>query len=135
MNKSIRPVVQRSIARPALIALALLACTALASAAQGDPTAAHALPGHGHAARAKAGPAKPLVDINSASVKQLKTLPGIGDAEAAKIVEGRPYLTKEDLVTTNILPKGNFVSIKRMIIAKPKLKPNGQPDIPVKKSS
>ena len=44
-----------------------------------------------------------LVDINKASRTELKTLPGIGDAEAAKIIGARPYMTKTDLVTKNVL--------------------------------
>jgi DNA uptake protein ComE-like DNA-binding protein len=64
-----------------------------------------------------------LVDINSASRAELKTLPGIGDAEAAKIIAARPYLSKADLATNNVLPTGVYIALKDRIIAKPTGKP------------
>ena len=66
-----------------------------------------------------AAPPKPLVDINRATVRQLKTLPGIGEVQAQRIVEGRPYLSKADLVEKKAIPAGTYLSIKRLIIAKP----------------
>jgi DNA uptake protein ComE-like DNA-binding protein len=67
---------------------------------------------------AQAAP-KPLVDVNSASRAELKTLPGIGDAQADRIIKGRPYLSKADLVAAKAIPAGTYLSIKRSIIAKP----------------
>ena len=58
-----------------------------------------------------------LIDINSANVVQLKTLPGIGDAEAKRIVAGRPYLSKASLVTDHIIPAGVYQEIRHRIIA------------------
>ena len=57
------------------------------------------------------------VDINNATVRQLKKLPGIGDAEAARIIAGRPYATKAALVTEKIIPDGIFINIKNRIEA------------------
>ena len=103
---------------PALIALALLAAAPLSWATAAAPKAAASAP----KAASKAAPAKPapqrLVDINSASRKQLKALPGIGDAEAERIVAGRPYRSKADLVAAKAIPEGTYHAIKASIIAR-----------------
>lgn len=70
----------------------------------------------------KAAPpkAEPVVDINSASKEELKKLPGIGDAEADKIIAGRPYLSKAHLQTHNIVSPGVYQGLQQLVVAKQK---------------
>ena len=57
------------------------------------------------------------LDINTATVGQLKAIPGIGDTYARKIIAGRPYTTKHQLVTRGILPTGLYEKVKNYLIA------------------
>jgi competence protein ComEA len=109
----------RSICRNfAVSALALLIAVSLASivvAGQEPGSKPEAMASPAQMANAAAGE---KLDINTATKDQLKALPGIGDAYSQKIIDGRPYRTKLDLVHRKIIPQATYDKVRDLIIAK-----------------
>lgn len=96
----------------------LLAVSALSLSAQSTAsTTSSAKAAPTSKATTSATPASQKLDINSATKDQLDALPGIGSAYAQKIIDGRPYNSKRDLLTRKIVPQSTYDSVQDKIIA------------------
>lgn len=76
----------------------------------------------GAADKAKGDVKTKIIDINAAGAAELRTIPGIGEAYAAKIIAGRPYANKAQLKSRNILPVTVYEQVKDLIIARQPVK-------------
>jgi len=100
---------RKLMAQIAVLVFALSLVSGMASA-QAAPAAS--------APAAAAKPAADKLDINTATKDELKELPGIGDAYSQKVIDGRPYRAKNELVQKKIIPQATYDKIKDMIIAR-----------------
>lgn len=100
-----------------LAATLFFAFTAPLLLAQAKPAAPAAKPATSSAATSAKAPAKEPLDLNTATPDQLKALPGIGDAYTKRIIDGRPYTMKNQLVQRGIVPQATYDKIKDSIVA------------------
>ena len=63
-------------------------------------------------------PKAAMVDINSATAAELKTLPGVTEGDATKIIQGRPYHDKTQLVSKKVVSEPTYEKIKDHVVAK-----------------
>ena len=105
--------------KKALRLLAILIAAVALIAAPADKKADADTKKAAPAVKESAKKGEPL-DINTATADQLRDLPGVGDAYSAKIIKGRPYRAKNELVDKKIVPAATYAKIKDLIIAKQK---------------
>jgi DNA uptake protein ComE-like DNA-binding protein len=82
-------------------------------------TMAPAMPATPKAPSAALAPQTNLIDLNSATAEQLKALPGVSEADSTKIIRGRPYADKGQLVSRHVLSETTYDKIKDHVVAKP----------------
>jgi DNA uptake protein ComE-like DNA-binding protein len=112
------------VAAVALLAGAAQAGAQATDAAKAAPApSASAAQGKATTAKSPATAKKKLVNLNAASPKELKGLPGGSDAEAARIIAGRPYNSKADLVINKVISEGRYAMIKTSVVAGEATKP------------
>src|ERR1700694_536965 len=81
-------------------------------------TMAPSAPAMPKAADTAVAPKGSLVDINTASATELKALPGVSDSDSAKIIQGRPYTDKSQLVSRHVVSETTYDKIKDHLVAK-----------------
>ncbi|HTO92083.1 MAG TPA: helix-hairpin-helix domain-containing protein [Candidatus Sulfotelmatobacter sp.] len=94
--------------------------TSSTSTTSSSTTAAKSSSATGSTASKSSSTAAPatLVDLNSASKEELMKLPGIGDKISDKIIAGRPWANKSQLVSKGVVNQATYNKISKLVIAK-----------------
>lgn len=92
----------------------ILAFSALALAAQPAPKAS---PQRSPGAKVKTGAPIKLLELNLATQEELMRLPGVDEALAERIIAGRPYRVRTDLLTRGLVPRSLYTVLRPLVTA------------------
>lgn len=109
----------------AVVAMAFVATVAMAADTTAPATTAPAKTTSStthHSSKSSSKTHAPKVDLNTAAKEDLMKLPGVDDATADKIIAARPFKSRSELESKNIVTKEQYSKLSAMVTVAPPAK-------------